>query len=404
MNKRYYDIRDTIAESPNTHIFYIVGQGGVGKTYSVKKLCLQDFFEEEKRFIYVRRWTTEIQTLQSVFLDIEDDDEVIEFWNNSKYAEKYDKFHIMPRGEWFYLVGEKNDTKIEWIKRVGRIVALSKSTAFKGGTYPNFKTIFQDEAITRDGYVDGMDEADHMQQIIDTVSRSNADCRVILCGNPDANIEASPYFQHLRLDYTRLQPNTTYYYDTKKASGKILARNECFIKLSGYETKNTGESYLNENTSNIWHTPVGEVRLTGEVLTKKFPQIETIGAKHIRPAFKMILETPVYAVEEYRKKLHIYFGYWVTETDRNDECVMVVLKNDIDTLRRQVDDDRIIYGRYDALDVRARPYKQVYRYNIPHGTEYAELHEIIASVNDNRFLITDDNNAATLYEEIANDS
>ena len=69
----YFDIRDVMRESPNTHIFNIVGQGGVGKTYSVKKFVLLDFLQNGKKFIYVRRWTTEIQTLDTVFLDI---------WNN----------------------------------------------------------------------------------------------------------------------------------------------------------------------------------------------------------------------------------------------------------------------------------------------------------------------------------
>lgn len=399
----YFDIRDVMKESPNTHIFNIVGQGGVGKTYSVKKFVLLDFLKNGKKFVYVRRWTTEIQTLDTVFLDIEDDKEILEAYDDCKYADKFERFHVMPRGSWFWLVGEKNDTQIEWLERIGRCAALSQSTRFKGGTYPNFRTIFQDEAITREGYVSGDDEASHFTQIVDTVARSNNDCIVILCGNPDANIEASPYFKHLNIDYARIQPNTVYYFDTKKRDGKILANNECFVKLAGYERKSgdNNESYLNPYTSDIWKTPQGEMRLTGEVLTKKFPQIEKIGVEHITPEFKFILETPVFANDEYRRKLHIYFGYWNTEDERNDEPVMVVLKNDDYKLARQIEPERVIYGRYDLLDVRARCVKQVYRYTIPHEPKYAELREIIAGVNDNRFILTDDNRAATLFEEIA---
>lgn len=402
--KRYFDIRDVIAESPNTHIFNIIGQGGVGKSYSTKKLAILNYLQKKEKFVYVRRWTTELKGLESVFLDTEDDAEILEAWNDSEYANKYARFHVLPRGEWFYLVGEKEDTKIDWLQRFGRIIPLSQSTRFKGGTYPKFTLIFQDEAITNEGYVDGADEAAHFTQIVDTVSRANSNCIVVICGNPDANIEASPYFQHMRIDYAHIQPNTVYYFDTVKKNGKILANNECFVKLANYEQNNTGESYLNPYTSDIWKTPQGEMRLTGEVLTKKYAQIETVGTSHIRPVYKMILETPVFAIEEYRRKLHIYFGYWEPGEDRVTESVLIVLKNDDTTLRAQIDDDRIIYARYDALDVRARPYKQVYRFTIPHEPKYAEIREIMNGVNDTRFIFTDDNRAATMYEEIARDT
>lgn len=120
--KKYFDVRDVIAESPNTHIFNIIGQGGVGKSYSVKRFILLDFFETGRQFVYVRRWTTEIETLDTVFTDTESDDEVIETWKGTKYYDKYETFHILPYGSWFWLVGEKNDTKIEKIAKVGRAV------------------------------------------------------------------------------------------------------------------------------------------------------------------------------------------------------------------------------------------------------------------------------------------
>ncbi len=57
----YFDIRKIIADSPNTHVFNIVGQGGVGKSYSTKKYVLENYLKRKEQFIYVRRWTTEIQ-------------------------------------------------------------------------------------------------------------------------------------------------------------------------------------------------------------------------------------------------------------------------------------------------------------------------------------------------------
>lgn len=398
--KKYFDVRDVIAESPNTHIFNIIGQGGVGKSYSVKRFILLEFFNHGKQFVYVRRWTTELTQLDTVFTDIEDDPEIVEAWQDSKWSGKYTTFHVLPFGSWFWLCGEKNDTKIEKIERIGRAIALSKATSFKGGTYNNYSTVWQDECITDEGYVSGDGEAARFDKIVNTVGRSINEIRVFLCGNPDSNIEASPYFTKLNIDYEHLQPNTVYYFDKISPTGKILANNICFIKLSGYESTGDGSTFLNEYTANIWDTPQGEMRLTGDVVTKKYPQLEKVGTRALRVVFKIILETPVIAREEYRRKLYLYFGYWHDENAYCDEAVIIVLKHDDNTLNGQIDNSRTLYARYDQRDVRARPYKQIYRYRIPHDEKYKELRYIIDATETNGFLLTDDNRAATLFETI----
>lgn len=398
--KKYFDVRDVIAESPNTHIFNIIGQGGVGKSYSVKRFILLDFFETGRQFVYVRRWTTEIETLDTVFTDTESDDEVIEAWKGTKYYDKYETFHILPFGSWFWLVGEKNDTKIEKIAKVGRAVALSQATRFKGGTYNNFRTVWQDECITDEGYVHGDGEASAFDKIVNTVGRECNEILVFLCGNPDSNIEASPYFKSLNLDYEHLQANTIYYFDKVSYTGRILANNVCFIKLSGYEKTGDGTGYLNEYTANIWDTPQGEMRLTGDVVTERYPQLDKIGTKCIEVKYKIILETPVLAREEYRRKLYIYAGYWHDESAYCDEPVQIVLKHDESDFARQIDASRTLYGRYDKLDVRTRPYKQIYRFMIPQNEQYKELRQLLRDVETNGFLLTDDNRAATLFNTI----
>ena len=398
--KKYFDVRDVINESPNTHVFNIIGQGGVGKSYSVKRFILLDFFEKGNQFVYVRRWTTELEQLDTVFSDTELDEEVIHAWKGTKHAEKYETFHVLPFGSWFWLCGEKNDTKIEKIARIGRAVALSKATSFKGGTYNNFRTVWQDECITNEGYVHGDGEASAFDKIVNTVGRSCNEILVFLCGNPDSNIEASPYFKSLNIDYEHIQANTVYYYDKIAPSGRILANNVCFIKLSGYEKTGDGTSYLNEYTANIWDTPQGEMRLTGDVVTNKYPQLDKIGTKCIEVKFKVILETPIIARDEYRRKLYIYFGYWKDESAFCDEPVQIVLKHDEQDFNRQLGISRTLYGRYDMLDIRTRPYKQIYRFKLPQDEKYKELREIVRGVETNGFLLTDDNRAATLFNTI----
>ena len=63
MDNGYFDIRtELIDKSPRTRLFHIVGQRGAGKTYSVKKEVLNRFLEMGRKFVYVRRITTDIQT------------------------------------------------------------------------------------------------------------------------------------------------------------------------------------------------------------------------------------------------------------------------------------------------------------------------------------------------------
>ena len=393
---KYFDIRDIIAESPNTHIFNIIGQGGVGKSYSAKKYVLLRYFETGEKFVYVRRWTTEITSgmLASVFTDVETDEEVIYAWNGLKLAEKYETFHILPRSGWFWLVGEKLNTEIDYLYQIGRIACLSKATMFKGGTYNEFKTIIADEIITDEGYVGGDSEPQKLDKIVNTVARAINEIKLILCGNPDANIEACPYFTNLRLDYAHLQANTVYYFDSRTRNGKILANNVAFIKLSNFERDT--DSFLNEYTANIWDTPEGEMRLTGEVKTNRFPQIEKIGTNAIRPYYKIILETPILARNEFRRKLHIYYGFW-----KKEPCIAILTHSD-GSLDARLRSENILYSRYDMLDIREREHKQMFRLNIPPMERYRKMRDIIACVESNRFYFTDSNNAATLFFEILN--
>ena len=122
----YFDIRKIIADSPNTHVFNIVGQGGVGKSYSTKKYVLENYLKRKEQFIYVRRWTTEIQNdnLETVFADLEEDPEVLQWWKDWNDEEKYKYFHILPKGGWFQIVAEDVKGEFHYLEKIGRPVAL----------------------------------------------------------------------------------------------------------------------------------------------------------------------------------------------------------------------------------------------------------------------------------------
>ena len=144
------------------------------------------------------------------------------------------------------------------------------------------------------------------------------------------------------------------------------------------------------------------MRTTGEVLTRSFPQLATIGTAHIDVYYKIIMETPIFAVDEYRRKLHVYFGYWNDPKNGYEEPVTVVSAHAIKDFEESISDDMIIYSRYDQLVIRPMQYKQMLRFNLPAGPRWVPLHEIIAGTASNGFLLTDNNAAATLYTELVN--
>lgn len=393
MSRQHFDIRELINESPGTHLFYVVGQGGVGKSYSTKKLVLENIFLHDWQFIYVRRWTTETMAdnLRTVFTDIEEDPEVIEWWKEWADIDKYPYFHILPKSGWFWLVGERQNGDLDYLKEIGRPVALSKAQSFKGGTYNNFKVVFFDEFIADGRYVRGDREPELLDKIVNTVARADNEIIVIFCGNPDFQIEMNPYLKSLTLDYGRMQPNTAFYYDTKRKDGKILARNVCFMKLSGFK----GERFLNEYTSDLWQTSEGEMRETGEVKTLRYMHTSDDVEKAFTPVFELVIETAVQTSEEFNRKIYCYLGY-----DDNDEIIAIVKRHRNDRLRES--SDYSIFCRYDDQKLRRHDSDlQILRLRIPRDLEiFGTLQLMLDTTNCKRMIYADDDQVGTLFESI----
>lgn len=383
IDKKYFNIADVIAESPETRLFHIVGQRGVGKTFSVKKYVIDQYLATGKKFVYVRRWTTEIQgqELRGVFTDVVD---YIDFTRLPKKFASFHRYHILPKASQFWLVGEKLDGTLDFLETVGRITCISKAEQFKGGTYNEFNTVMFDEYITERGYIGGDKEPELFAKIVNTVGRetkTNADLRIFMLGNPDASIEACPYVTNLKLDYSRLQVNTAYHFDSK-TNGKVLANNIVFVKLGNYNG-----TFLNEYTSGLFETAEEEMSLTGEVKTYKFIHDDDV-FEQFKPEIGLIVETPVITNEEFHKKIYVYYGMMY------NEVVCVVLTH------HKWDLENTLYCRYEELDFRPRPYPQTFRVNIPPLEEYAPLKRMMACVDATHLTLTDDDRSATLYQQI----
>lgn len=389
----YFDVEAIINTSPHTRVFNIVGQGGVGKSYSVKRFMLKEWFDNGTPFVYVKRWTTEVQgsALATVFTDVETDPELVRRFSDFDKGNHFTGFHVMVKSGYFWLVGEAETGSLTYIKEVGKIACVSKATSFKGGTYNNYRNILFDEFID-ERYVHGRSEPSLLDKIVNTVARAGNDVRIFLCGNPDYAIEMNPYLEQLRLDYDHLQSNTVYYYDTKTPEGKILADNVMFIKLANYN--NMGGGFLNEHTSNVWHTPEGEMRITGEVKTNRYMRIPEDVAAY-EPLYELVIETAVQTTEEYNRKIYAYVGIY------DDDTHIWIFRH----RKRELSDkvDYKVFCRYDDLKLRRHDCDvQILRLRIPDAPELRPLGSLLRAIDVTRLIFSEDDQVATLYETIRN--
>ena len=387
MAKKYFEIRDLMKQSPNTSTFFIVGQGGVGKSYSAKRYVIDEFLKNKRKFIYVRGVTTETSpsNLLDVFSDVEGDPRID--WSPIDPEGRFYCFHIIPKASHFWIVGEKETGELQFMAPMGRIIALTMAQRFKGGAYNTAGTVFFDEFISEGKPSPKM--ADNLSKIINTVARdTNPDVKIICCGNPDYSIELNPLLEPLHLDYARLQDNTAYYFDTKDVkSGKILANNVCFFKIANF-----GGEYLNTATANIFGSAEEMMRATGAVKTDAYIHIpeETL-KREFSPKYVLTVETPILATDTYHRCLYVYYGMmW-------NEPVCVIQGH-------YTWEVPALYCRYNKTDFRKRIETQTYRINIPPVERFSDLKRLMAAVDANQLIISNDDNLGTIFAHIRENS
>lgn len=383
---KYFDIQDVIAEYPDTTAYVVVGQRGVGKSYSIKKYLIEHFAETHKKFVYVRRWTTDIngKALYTVFDDVMGKEKF-----NLPGTEGYKYVSIVPKGGLFWVQAAKDDdSKPEWLYEIGRITCISNAERFKGGTYNDYDSIFFDEFITERGYISFDREPEQFNKILNTVARSENDkVKVFLAGNPDSQIEMCPYLYDMALDYENMTPNTIYSYNSLGADNVLRENTKIFVKLA-----ELGTDYLNLNTYGIWgQTSEDIMSVTGSVKLNHYIQISEEMEEDFEPMYELDVETAILRDSTHRKHIYVYLGVcW------NEPMIFVTAhkKYDVNSL----------FCRYDATTFTKRKERQIYRIAIPPLGEYAEIKKLLASCMIMRNIATKDDGAATIFETIYDSS
>lgn len=158
----------------NRFLNFSIGARGIGKSFYWKRRCTKRFIENSEKFIYVRRYKTELKKVKTFFDDI---------------AEYFPGHTLKVKGWEFYIDG----------KLAGYAIPLSVYQNEKSASYPDVVTILFDEFIRELGSGVGYlnDEVNSFLNLIDTIVRTRDNARVICLSN--AVTVVNPYFVYFNL-------------------------------------------------------------------------------------------------------------------------------------------------------------------------------------------------------------
>lgn len=163
--------------SYNAMVNFIIGERGVGKSYGIKKIAIKRFIKKNRKFIYLRRYDTELKKSlknNEFFKDISSDDELKDY-------------QLTVRGDKFYV-----DNKL-----CGYAIPLSKASIFKSVPFPDVDMIIYDEfLIDNNTYHYIPDEPEKLLDFMETVGRLR-NIQVFLLGNSISLI--NPYFDYFNI-------------------------------------------------------------------------------------------------------------------------------------------------------------------------------------------------------------
>lgn len=168
----FYDINHILTY--NAYFNFLVGERGVGKTYSAKKFVINKFIKSGSQFIYLRRYKTESgKAKKSFFNDV---------------STEFPEHSFSVRGDSFYI-----DNKL-----AGYSISLSVANILKSVCYDKVQTIIFDEFIIDKGcYHYLSSEVNTFLEFCETVFRLRDNVRVLFLAN--AISQTNPYFLYFNM-------------------------------------------------------------------------------------------------------------------------------------------------------------------------------------------------------------
>lgn len=165
----------------------LIGERSNGKSYAVKEYCINDYFTNNNKFVYLRRWREDI-TAKKIEKYFDDMTEVIIKATNGECD------CITAYSGSIYAGKRVEKLKIERKYEIGFAMCLTGETHYKSMAFPDYFSIIFEEFITKTIYLP--DECDTLMSLVSTVLRRRKG-RVFMIGN---TIKRNcPYFREWQL-------------------------------------------------------------------------------------------------------------------------------------------------------------------------------------------------------------
>lgn len=298
-----FEIQKVIDEVPEATVYNIVGQGRAGKTYSIKKYCINHFLETGNQFLYVRRTVDEVKVkfIGDLFDDTLKYEKGLKAALDDKYGTDVD---IWLRGGEFWITGTKENGMRKKLEMIGRAISIKNAPSAKGSPFVKVDTIFYDEVITDGWYYKGDEEVDLFERIVNTIAIEGKEVKIFICGNADKNIEQCPYFYKLKLDYVHMNRNQIYTFDNVALDGRVIKNNIVFVKVGS----NAGSGFMNLSVAGLFGTAEGYMRLTGDVKTDDYNILSRSELNDIKMLIEINTETAVILKDFYHKNIYVYIS------------------------------------------------------------------------------------------------
>lgn len=219
MREKYYTL-DKILKT-GCHWMILYGMRNNGKSYAVKKYCLEQYVKKGEKFVYLRRWSEDIKQK-----DV------------SSYFDDMPVYDIT-KGKWsgvtawqgsFYFYNVKADNTQERSEPIGRYLALNLMERYKSQVFKDTEILIYEEFLTNKYYL-GTNECSEprmLMQLVSTIARDR-NIKVFMIGNSISRV--CPYFSEWGLKAILQQkPGTIDIYHLRGETGIVdIAVENCEV-------------------------------------------------------------------------------------------------------------------------------------------------------------------------------
>lgn len=246
---KWFNIKDLLEEVPDAHIYMVFGERSNGKTYSALQYAIEQYVNNEKRFVYVRRLAEMVRMTYMRNL----------FAGNRKTGALQSELKKMGWDDIGYyssafwaMVRDEKRKLVRLEEPCGYTLAISTWETAKGASIPNVGTIIFDEFLTRGAYLP--DEPVMFENLISSIVREEAKAKVLMLANTVS--WTAPYFREWGLNHIREMKQGTYQtYQTGDNKRKIVV---CYAEHAGAKESDVYFNYDNPRsrmiTSGVWET------------------------------------------------------------------------------------------------------------------------------------------------------